>query len=167
LASEAARLLTGIEVELSEASSTLDPFFVTANRASAPAELTPDFIRSAFGGSIYPAANIIVDPLREGGRGWEEIAVSADESEQLTPAERERVRQVLEDERRQRQVRLERWRALLAWFQSQQELHAGAFVMVGQHPLTRQNFGCVFPRLVLGMTRVGSLVGVCGHAVQT
>jgi hypothetical protein len=165
-----------MEINRSEAPSTLEPFFVTANRGLAPAELTPDVIRSAFGGTVYPSATIAVEPLREGGRGWENFAICDYESEAwqysagamqaMPPAMREQVKELYESNQRRRQSCVERWRALLAWFQSQEDLHGGAFVMVGEKRLSRQNFGRVFPRLVLGLTRSGSLVGVCGYAVN-
>jgi hypothetical protein len=56
---------------------------------------------------------------------------------------------------------------VLEWFRAQDALHGGAFMLVGENPLSRTNFGCVFPRLILAITKAGSLVGVCGHAVHT
>jgi hypothetical protein len=74
---------------------------------------------------------------------------------------------VMEMDRRENAERVRRWRALMDWFEAQEELTAGAFVLVGHDMLGESNLSCVFPRLVVGLTRAGSLVGVCGHAVQT
>jgi hypothetical protein len=173
LASEAAAACLGLEVNLSEGSSALAPFFITANQQTpVPAQLTPEVIRAAFGGTIYPQAEIVVEPLEAGNRGWLAIADSADGELHLPPgAESRYTREQLEafrkDTRAEWEKRVRRWRDVLEWFRAQDALHGGAFVLVGENPLSRTNFGCVFPRLILAITRAGSLVGVCGHAVHT
>jgi hypothetical protein len=79
LAEAAGRVCRGVEVFASEARSALAPFFVTANRhAPAPGRLAPRVIRAAFGGVIYPRARCTVTPLKEGTRGWLEIADGED-----------------------------------------------------------------------------------------
>jgi hypothetical protein len=43
-----------------------------------------------------------------------------------------------------------------------------SFVEIGDgDTMSEVNFGCVFPRLVVALTKSGSIVGVCGHAVHT
>lgn len=173
LAHDVAGLCRGLEVNASEGSSSLGPFFITAQRrAAVPDQLTPDVVRTAFGGTIYPAARIMLAPLEVGSRGWQEIADNEDGELHLPPrAEANYTREQLERLRQEEKTRWEahvgRWRAVLAWFRGHEELHGGAFVLVGEDRLSGTNFCCVFPRLVLGITRAGSLVGVCGHAVQT
>jgi hypothetical protein len=173
LASDAGAVCSGLEVNWSEGSSALAPFFITANRTMpAPPQLTPDVVRAAFGGTIYPPAQIDVEPLEEGSRGWQAIADSDDGELRLPPgAERHYTRDRLEamrkDTRAKWEERTRRWRAVLEWFRTRDGLRGTAFVLVGENPLSRTNFGCVFPRLILGITAAGSLVGVCGHAVHT
>jgi hypothetical protein len=176
LASEAGVVCRGLEINLSESVSELAPVFITANLQTPVAErLTPEILRTAFGGTIYPQAEIIVEPLKEGNRGWEAIADNDDGELHLAPGvesiyNREELLQ-LEEARKEHRAkwkeRVSRWRCVLEWFRTRDELHGGAFVIVGDNPLSRTNFGCIFPRLVLGITKAGSLVGVCGHAVST
>jgi hypothetical protein len=173
LATDAGAACQGLEVNLSEGSSALLPFWIAANRQTAvPARLTPDVVRAAFGGTIYPAAQIQVEPLEEGGRGWQAIADS-DDGELHLPAgaegryTKDQLETIRKDTRSRWEQRVRRWRAVLEWFRTRDELHGPAFVLVGENPLSRTNFGCVFPRLILGITKAGSLVGVCGHAVHT
>jgi hypothetical protein len=173
LASDAGAVCRGLEVNLSEGSSALAPFFITANRQMpAPPQLTPEVVRAAFGGTIYPPTQINVEPLAEGSRGWQAIADSEDGELHLPPGvERHYPKDPLEamrkDTRAKWEERVRRWRAVLEWFCTRDDLHGLAFVLIGENPLSGTNFGCVFPRLILGITRAGSLVGVCGHAVHT
>jgi hypothetical protein len=173
LASEAGNLCQGLEVNASEASSRLAPFFVAANRGGlVPERLTPGVVRAAFGDTIYPPTGITIAPLEEGNEGWNQIADSKDGELHMDPAtERRFTREQLEARRnairQEWQQRVGRWRTVLAWFRDNPELRDGGFVLIGDDPLGPANFGCVFPRLVLGVTSAGSLVGVCGHAVHT
>ena len=76
LANEAAQLMKGIEINDSESSSNLAPFFITANRGDiVPASLSADFIRVAFNETIYPQAKITIAPLKDKGPAWEAFAV--------------------------------------------------------------------------------------------
>jgi hypothetical protein len=105
---------------------------------------------------------------KKGTRCWENFVESNEDTEsRITPSEREYLKFALEAGRQRTRHRLEHWRALLKWLQTRQELHGTCFVMVGEGRLSETNFGCAFPRLVLGITRLGSLVGLCGHAVET
>ena len=168
LAAEAADVIAGVEINLSEASSTLDAFFSTANRGDTATELTPEVVRTTFGGTIYPSAKIIVEPFGERGLAWQNfVAISPEEYANHPTVYGERLEAAVGNARREWQRRFELWRPFLDWFQSHQGLRSGSFVMVGDRDLSDQNFGCVFPRLVLGLTPAGSLVGVCGHAVHT
>jgi hypothetical protein len=171
LANEAGALCSGLQVNWSESSSALVPFFITANRQS-PSKLTPDVVRAAFGGTIYPQAEIRVEPLQEGNRGWQAIANSDDGQLHLPPVTkplytRERLEQMRQDVRAEWEEVVGRWRAVLDWFRNRDEFRDAAFVLIGENRLSQTNFGCIFPRLVLGITKAGSLAGVCGHAVNT
>jgi hypothetical protein len=162
-----------LEVNLSEGGSTLAPFFIAANRESpVPDRLTAEVVRAEFGGTIYPQAEIIVEPLEVGNRGWAQIADSEDGELHLPPGAESRYSQeeltaLRRRTRAQWEERVSRWRTVLQWYRSRDELRGGVFVLVGENPLSRTNFGCIFPRLVLGITKAGSLVGVCGQAVHT
>ena len=71
----------------------------------------------------------------------------------------------------------ERWRALIRWFHERPEFKDWAFVQIGNYKdarLDKKTFppgtemvGSAFPVLALGLTKNGSLAGVCGHLVQT
>jgi hypothetical protein len=139
LSAEIAQLMSGMELGMgSEGGSCFHPFFVAANAgATVPGALDPDFIRKAFGGTIYPPAQIVVEPLEERGRWWQDVLLDS------TGAE----------------AALARWRGMMRWFDEQPNFCASAFVMIGENPLGGDNHGCVFPRLALGLTEAGSLVG--------
>ena len=152
LAREAAMLMDGVSVGMgSESSDHFAPFFVVANAGTTPPEgLSEETIRRAFGGTIYPQAQILVEPLVEAGLWWTVVKADCgmdggDEgSDCLRP-----------------------WRSLVAWFGTQPGLREASFVMIGEEPLSDENGGCVFPRLALALTASGSLVGICGHVVHT
>lgn len=169
LAEEAAKVIEGVEINLSESSSELDPFFITANRGDkVPEGMTREFVIEMFNGAIYPVAHITISPLEEGNSGWESFAVSNEDFSSWPPAERERLKETIAETLRDNERRADRWRELIRWFKSQDELFAASFVEVGNgDPLSEVNFGCVFPRLVGAITKAGSLVGVMGHAVHT
>jgi hypothetical protein len=114
-----------------------------------------------FGGTIFPPATITVEPLAEEGRWWQEVEQDAD---------------ALDDE--EREAHLRPWRAVIRWFGARAELKDSAFVRIGDyealHALDQRTYpkgteitGCVLPRLAVGLTRAGSLVGVFGYSVQT
>jgi hypothetical protein len=147
LSAEVARLMAGMQLGMgSEGGSCFHPFFVGGNvGAGAPAALDDDFIRKAFGGTIYPLAQIIVEPLEEHGRWWLDVVGGCGGEEAL----------------------LARWRALIRWFREQPHFVATAFVTIGEDPLGGDNHGCVFPRLALGLTKGGSLVGTGDCVVHT
>jgi hypothetical protein len=154
LADQAARQMKGIEVGMgSEGSAYFSPFFIAANVGDrVPARLTGRLIHKAFGGTIYPPAKVWVEPLRERGEWWKWVlhACSSDEE-----AEEEEC--------------LQPWRKMMKWFNENELLHGTCFVMIGDDPLDKkfENAGCVFPRLALGITAAGSLVGICSHVVHT
>jgi hypothetical protein len=150
LSAEAAATMAGCEIGMgSEGGGSFLPFFVATNAGvPAPADLTEGFIRRALGGTIYPAAQVVVEPLEERGRWWESVTNdcggSDDPEEALRP-----------------------WRAMMRWFHGAGGLHAGSFVMIGETPLGGPNAGCVHPRLALALTEAGSLVGIGGCVVHT
>jgi hypothetical protein len=67
------------------------------------------------------------------------------------------------------------WLKLVSWFRHRSELHGCVFVAVNLDSFTDMqrkglefyNGGCVLPRLFVGLTRFGSLVGVFSCVVYT
>lgn len=179
-ASEAAALMTGIEINESESTGKFAPFFVTANRDDKlPTELSEQFVRSAFNGTIYPLAKITLAPLNEDGRAWRAFAVTDwrvefDTSnmfvlhEHKVDPKREAVINAAKEEARLRNEQTTvRWRELFRWFEAQPSFRDKKFVLIGENQLSDVNYGCVFPRLVVALTASGSLVGIASHAVHT
>ncbi|MCY7274709.1 MAG: hypothetical protein LH702_13490 [Phormidesmis sp. CAN_BIN44] len=164
LAEEATQIIGSTEI-VGENFSTFEPFYITANRgAEVPLELTPEYIRLLFGGTIYPQAEVIVQPFQEGNLAWDEFVVSTDPTRELSHLNPDNVEEFWE-ERRQR---VEVWQRLFNWFESREELHSAAFVMIGDgDPPSDTNRACVFPRLALAITQAGSLVGIGTYSVQT
>jgi len=170
LAGEAAKLMEGVEINESEGSSVLLPFFITANRGEkGPATITEEFLRSGFNETIYPQAKITIAPLKEQGKAWSAFGVSESDNDvsNVPPQFRESARSAAALQRQENEKRAQRWRALFTWYQAHKEFRDARFVMIGENPLSKLNFGCQFPRIVFGMTEAGSLVGICGDAVQT
>jgi hypothetical protein len=152
LSGEAARAMAGIDVGMgSEGTCEFAPFFIAANVGrKAPRKVTEAVIRGAFGGTIYPPAQIVIEPLRGRGRWWASVlhwyGDNDDPESDLRP-----------------------WRELIRWFHSCDDLLAPSFVRIGdrsREPGVEQP-GSVFPRLAIGITPAGSLVGICGWTVHT
>lgn len=173
LSQELADAMQGVEVGmLSEASSTFHAFFITANEGDAvPAAITEEFLREKFGGTIFPPANITIEPLKAEGIWWDEAISSwdadeedwedEDDSEEAEPAERPSP-----------------YHRLIASFQARLEISNPVFIRVGDYTtlrrMNKKGFppgtempGSVFPRLAVGLTAKGSLVGLFGVSVQT
>ena len=58
------------------------------------------------------------------------------------------------------------WAEFAAWAATQQELTMLSYVAIGYDTGQEPNYAAIFPRLVLGVTAAGSLVGACGTVVQ-
>lgn len=152
LSGAATRIMAGIDVGMgNEGSCEFSPFYVAANvGGKAPRKLTEAVIRGAFGGTIYPAAQIVIEPLRERGQWWDSVlhwyGDNDDPEADLRP-----------------------WRELIRWFHSRDELLAPSFVMIGERSgkAGGEQPGSVFPRLAVGGTPAGSLVGIGGWTVHT
>jgi hypothetical protein len=156
LSAEAAEVMAGVEVGMgSESGDPFRGFFVAANADEpAPAAITEGLIRAKFGGTLFPPVTITVEPLAESGVWWSEVEYDGSESEPgyFLP-----------------------WRAMIRWFRCRPEFVDTSFVRIGHNrALPRESWpegteitGCVLPRLALGLTRGGSLVGLFGYSVQT
>lgn len=58
------------------------------------------------------------------------------------------------------------WADFVRWLTTQEDLTQTAYVEIGYDTGQEPNYAAVFPRLVLGLTKNGSLVGACGSIVQ-
>jgi hypothetical protein len=151
LAAEVAEVMSGRDVGMgSNSGDPFRPYYRVANAGDpVPRRVTDRVIHRAFGGTIYPPTEIVVEPLAERGDWW---------------------RQVVEDGAGIDGY-LDEWRAMVRWFRSRPELHGPAFVQVGDDPLDDYlesgNGGCVFPRLAVALTAAGSLVGLGGWVVHS
>lgn len=159
LSSEVAELMAGVDVGMgSEASDPFQGFYIAgANRAKVPEKIDETLIRSRFSATIFPPVGITIEPLTESGVWWSEVKDDGAESgeEYLAP-----------------------WRNMIHWFEDQSDFISTAFVRIGdvescwnipkeEWPEGTVITGCVFPRLALGLTRGGSLIGLFGYSVQT
>lgn len=131
------------------------PFYVVANiGAEVPIQFDESLIRRIFGGTIYPPAQILIEPLEERGEWWSYV-----------------IDGFLNDNEDNDHF-LETWHEMIDWFYKQPELHGQAFVQIGKDPLDEDveeefaNGGCVFPRLALAITKAGSIVGSWNRVVE-
>ena len=165
LASEVSALMSGVRVGMgSEADDTFFEFFIVANADDPiPAKIDEALIRSKFGDTIFPHATITVEPLEEAGVWWSELVYGASDYDLA-----------------EQEAHLRPWRRMLQWFHEQPELKDGAFVRIGEYELLNgmdfascddppgtELAGSVLPRLAIGLTRCGSIVGLFGYSVQT
>jgi hypothetical protein len=161
LSQEAAALMDGVNVDMgSESADPFQPFFIAANvDETVPTRIDESLIRAKFGDTIFPLATITVEPLEEQGTWWSELVTCGDEGEEL-------------------EQYLAPWRTMMSWFHQQSELAQPVFVRIGDteslwqipkqdYPAGTEVTPCVLPRLVLALTRNGSLVGLFGFSVQT
>jgi hypothetical protein len=159
LSAEAGEVMAGVSVGMgSESSDPFRGFFVVANvDGPAPSAITEGLIRAKFGGTLFPPVTITVEPLAESGVWWSEVEYDGSESEPeyFLP-----------------------WRAMIRWFQSRPEFVNSWFVRIGHNrdlsklpremwPKGTEITGCVLPRLALGLTGGGSIVGLFGYSVKT
>ena len=158
LSKAAERAAADIESGLdSEGDLSFRGFFIAANVDDVPpVRIDGTLIRARFGGTIFPPTPIVVEPLAEGTDWWREVLETLEGLEHhLVP-----------------------WRELVRWFRGRAEFTDTAFVAVGgggsmreigedRLPEGTEMIGSAFPRLVLGLTRNGSLAGLFGHVVQT
>lgn len=125
----------------------LEPFTLPANRgAKAPTDLTPEFVRAAFRGTLHPWAKFEIQSAREYG------VASIDPNEASMNGYRSA------DMKAHKAL----WRETADWFQKHPDLTTRAwYVQIeggGLHD-------CQAIRLVVGMTKAGSLTGVATVAI--
>lgn len=155
LAYQAAALMERIEIGMgSESTDYLFPFFITVNRPPHPPyRLTATGIRTAFGGTIDPQMTITLEPLTSQTDWWQAVLIDLSLIEEPNNPDAIAI--------------LRRWENLVTWFNQQSEFTATAFVKIGSLQDDTTNLVSVFPRLWLGLTSAGSLVGICSFVVST
>lgn len=160
LSDEAAEIMNGVIIGMgSESADTFSGFFIAAPAGSLPpSEIDEPLIRSRFGGTLFPPVTITVDPFSEDAMWWKEDILFHGE-EEIKPET------------------LIPWRSMNRWFNRQSAFADRAFVRIGDDELYRSDqdtwpkgtemTGSVLPRLALGLTHNGSLVGLFGYVVYT
>ncbi len=157
LAQAAAAIMEGQIIDLGdEGEHGFSQFYVVANDGDEiPALVTEEVIRSAFGGTIYPDAAITIEDLAIPKNTWIETAEINGMNEYYDNA-------------------IKSWDRLASWFKSQSDLHSAVFVSIDinydredQKDPALYNGACVLPRLAVGLTKQGSLVGVFSCVVYT
>lgn len=158
LAHDCLKVMAGVSVGMgSESADRFHEFHSAANVGDeVPARIDEALIRARFGGTIFPAATITVEPFAESGIWWSEVVADGEgDGRYLYP-----------------------WRSLIHWFRTQPEFIDSAFVRIGDwqslNEADRATFppgtempGGVLPRLALGLTKQGSLAGLFGYTVQS
>jgi hypothetical protein len=159
LSAEVAQVMSGVPVGMgSESEDTFRAFFIAANvDESDRSAITEGLIRAKFGGTLFPPVTITVEALVESGVWWSEVEYDGSESE---PGY------------------FDPWRAMIRWFRGRPEFVDTCFARIGHNrdlwdlprelwPEGTEITGCVLPRLALGLTHGGSLVGLFGCCVKT
>lgn len=188
LAVEADVLLKDIGLGLrSESHQDYRGFYIAANADESVSEkIDAELIRSKFGGTIFPPAVVLIDRLGEESEWWPSILQSAEIVAEDEEADREmragwKKSGVLPEgasDEPDEALFLDRWRAMLRWFRETPQFRDTAFVAIGDydhfHQLPRDQYPpgtkmipCTFPRLFLGLTTGGSLVGLFGSVGET
>jgi hypothetical protein len=178
LAREARAVMRDVAVGMgSESRDEFQEFFVAANVDDPIAgRIDEALIRSRFGDTLFPLATITVEPLKEKGRWWRWVIDDSAfryEGDYSGPADKDE-----ENLPKYQDEYLRTWRAMIEWFGARPQFQDSAFVMIGDydalHSLDRAEWPrgtrvvpCVLPRLALGLTKNGSLIGLFGFVVQT
>jgi hypothetical protein len=152
MAAEAEAIVKGLIIAGGSGGHEFRPFYNTASKgAPVPARIDAELIQARFAGTIFPQAEVAIEPMAEAGVWWA------------------RVEQVYQGD-----PDLERWKETIRWFQSRPEFVDTAYIRIGDN-LENANgmpeapdveaFGVVMPRLAVGLTHKGSLAGLAGCVV--
>jgi hypothetical protein len=92
----------------------------------------------------------VIEPLEETTQWWQEMVsfYCYDLSD--------------EEERQELDQIFDCWRSRFQWFNTHEDLHGCAYIKIGLGRFEPDYIGSILPRLVVGVTRLGSVVGVCG-----
>jgi hypothetical protein len=161
LSQEAATIMSGQFIDMADESEhELVPFYVVANEeVDVPDCVTEELIRSAFGGTIYPYADVLIESLEKEEEWWKKAIKDYD----------------YDDDIEYNDQRVSSWFKLISWFKCQPDLHSPVFVSidinswknVDRKGVNLYNGGCVYPRLAVAITKSGSLVGLFSCVVHT
>ncbi|MEM1252394.1 MAG: hypothetical protein AAGI69_08165 [Cyanobacteria bacterium P01_H01_bin.21] len=159
LSQEAAEIMDDRYINMGdEDTHEFSPFYIVANSDSnIPEKITEDLMRSAFGGTIHHTAIITVEPL-DRVVSWVEDNADLDYDDDDDNVDLDYKEDVERD--------IKAWQALAKWFDETPELQAPVFVSVDDSG-DSEVVGCIFPRLVLALTKKGSLVGLFSCLVHT
>jgi hypothetical protein len=152
IAADAEKLMRGVAVGMgSAASDCFAAYFVAASEGDPVTQtISEDLIRRAFGGSIKPGAGVRIEQVNETSSWWPAVLEFYAPDEDTGDSYDEEIGQ---------------WRAMMEWFRHHQVLRVPRFVSIGNRRDADRR-GCVYPRLVVGLTPRGSLVGLCGYVVH-
>jgi predicted DNA-binding WGR domain protein len=158
LAAAAGRIMGDLALGMgSSGEEQCDRFFVAKHVGFQCRSLDPWGIRPAFGGALYPAAKIKVFPLAENTSWWKTLVKDLRQREH--PDEDPYNSNTMRDA-------LGRWRKLFAWFKAEKAFVESGFVFVDKSKTDYLRGGVVFPRLLVGRTRGGSIAGLFGAFVD-
>lgn len=132
-------------------------FYIVQSQATSTRYITPELILDYFANTIFPLATITTEPLATNTTWWQEVEQDGEES---SPDY------------------FHTWHKMMQWFTSQKDFIDCACVRIGDSTLLEQinsdNYpkgtiitGCVLPRLIIGLTKSGSLCGLFGFVVQS
>lgn len=158
LSLEITNLMQNTEVGMgSNSGDYFKNFYIVQSQATSTRYITPELILDYFANTIFPLATITTEPLATNTTWWQEVEQDGEES---SPDY------------------FHTWHKMMQWFTSQKDFIDCACVRIGDSTLLEQinsdNYpkgtiitGCVLPRLIIGLTKNGSLCGLFGFVVQS
>jgi hypothetical protein len=161
LAREVAEMMSGVAVGMGSESGDGFHAYWLVPESGAPhaSRIDEALVRRAFSNTLFPLVTVAVEPLRAEGAWWERVEQDGSESDRSY---------------------FHPWRRMLAWFASHDAFVDLAFVSIGDRealwevesqkhllPPGTSVTGCVLPKLAVGLTRIGSLVGLFGWTVES
>lgn len=137
---EVANILSNCCLTTDEDTHEFVPFYVTANLNDAvPAIVTEKIVRSAFGNTIYSGVEILVKPLEEAAHNFYDDHLTS-------------------------------FHSLINAFARHPKISHPVFVEIGNTIVSDSEdtgSGCFFPRLIIGVSNSGSLIGVFTYVTHT
>lgn len=171
LSTEATNIMSAHHIhEGDEGNHKFLPFYIVANEGVfTPKLLNEETVRSAFGGTIYPFAEVSIEPLHSWVRKKEKEFEDYLEDNEYPEGN---------EEWDYEYNYVASWRNLTNWFNQQENLKDSAFISIDINAFAYKNDpqrntqdchngGCVFPRLAVALTTTGSLVGIFSCVVHT
>jgi hypothetical protein len=138
----------------SAADTRTEPFYAVSAAFGPLPSPNADAIRAVFGNALYPDTEVTVERLAESGGWWDRVKQCVAECQE-------------DDPDGDYHAGLGTWRSVIRWFSDQPELHGSSFVQMHVESESGVRGGCVFPWLVVGLTKCGSLVGISTRTVES